>query len=64
MAKKLMCDPPSGWRFGFPRAVPEEYRKERFYEWLDMVGYPTKVRESMGDKFYCRFWEEDDEDKV
>ena len=61
MGNKLMCDPPSGWKYGFPREVPQEYQKENFFDWLAMCGYPTELRESFGEHFYCRFWEENEE---
>jgi hypothetical protein len=67
--KLTMCDPPSGWKYGFPRAIPEtvlkEMEKEKkgllapesFYQWLNDCGYPQSLIESYGDHFYCRFWE-------
>jgi hypothetical protein len=40
MVGKLV-DPPSGWRFGFPR-VYNPHKGETFGEWLVRVGYPLK----------------------
>lgn len=59
MKKVTMCDPPSGWRYGFPRPVPDECMGENFYKWLDECGYPEKLRKNLGEHFYCRFWEEE-----
>jgi hypothetical protein len=59
MAKVLMCDPPSGWRYGFPRPIPKEH-KGNVLPWLLECGYPQHVIDSYGDYFYCRYWEEDE----
>ena len=56
--KVLMCDPPSGWKYGFPKPIPEE-RKNNFTPWLLEQGYPQKEIDSYGKHFYCRFWEEE-----
>jgi|11_taG_2_1085331.scaffolds.fasta_scaffold03933_5 hypothetical protein len=64
----LMCDPPSGWKYGFPRAVPEEgtihyggmdygVRKEfDILEWIFSHGYPKSIYEECGGQFYCKYW--------
>lgn len=41
--KTLMIDPPSGWRYGFPRPVPEAFFDEgfNFVDWLIDCGYPA-----------------------
>ena len=54
----LMCDPPEGWRFGFPRAVPEG--EIDINAWLIREGYPVEVMKAYGDYFYCRYWHQDD----
>ena len=62
--KQLMCDPPSGWRHGFPKAVPNEYRDEstgvvdpakwtEFKKWIESHGCKSDS--------YIRFWLEDKE---
>lgn len=56
MKKVLMCDPPSGWKYDFPKPIPEEHR-ERVKEWLVENGYPKILIDSFGDRFYCKFWE-------
>ena len=38
-----LYDPPSGWRYGFPRRVPISIRTdEDFKKWLVDCGYPEK----------------------
>lgn len=55
-----MIDPPSGWKYGFPKAIPSQVREEnRVMEWLVEEGYPQKVIDSYGDHFYCRYWEQE-----
>lgn len=60
----LYCDPPSGWRYGFPKPVPIEMQnasREVFHEWLVKNGYPQKEIDSLGEHFYIRYWEESDD---
>lgn len=56
MKKVTMCDPPSGWRYGFPRPIPED-RKGDLINWLLECGYPQREIDSYGEHFYCRYWE-------
>ena len=55
----LICDPPSGWKYGFPKPIPED-RRQDVNTWLIEQGYPEKIIEDLGDHFYCRYWEEPD----
>ena len=56
--KKLMVDPPSGWKYGFPKELKNDDLKDMtFEEWLVKNGYPKKDAE-FGAK-YCRMWQED-----
>jgi hypothetical protein len=50
-------DPPSGWKYGFPKAIPDA-RKKDLVEWLVEEGYPRPEIEAFGAHFYCRLWEE------
>lgn len=52
----MMIDPPSGWKYGFPKAIPDGVENVR--EWLVANGYPQKEIDSCGKHFYCRYWEE------
>ena len=56
-----MIDPPSGWMYGFPKAMPKKFDTfEEQRAWLVSEGYPQKLIDEYGDHFYCRYWEEDD----
>ena len=61
MSKVLMCDPPSGWKYGFPKPVHEEYHTLDndfdMLKWLVDEGYPQAEIDSYGDHFYCRYFE-------
>jgi len=62
MSKVTMCDPPSGWKYGFPKPLPADYSKsESIFPWLLSEGYPQAEIDACGDHFYCRYWEADDE---
>lgn len=51
-----MIDPPSGWRYGFPKQLPENVKDLR--QWLIDEGYPEKdVDFAMK---HCRYWEQDE----
>ena len=44
----MVCDPPSGWMYGFPKIVPrelEEASDEDWTNWLVANGYPAKDTE-------------------
>ena len=63
-----MIDPPSGWKYGFPKALPEEavvYKGDAKYvvkedfnlkRWFIEGGYPAKEIDSFGEQFWCRHW--------
>ena len=56
-----MIDPPSGWRYGFPKPIPDP-RPENMTEWFIENGYP---RDKVKLLEYCNMWiqEIDDEDR-
>lgn len=57
-----MIDPPSGWLYGFPKPIPNDVKDVK--EWLVQNGYPKKIIDDLGKYFYCRYWEEgEQEDK-
>lgn len=58
--KVTMCDPPSGWKYGFPKAMPQESKDEDFdvVAWLITSGYPKNLIDSLGKSFYVRYWDE------
>ncbi len=57
MPKVKMIDPPSGWRYGFPKVLPEDVTDTM--AWLVENGYPQKEIDLCGDHFYCRQWYEE-----
>ena len=54
-----MVDPPAGWKYGFPKAIPDEI--EDVTSWLVEQGYPQEEIDKCGINFYCRFWETDND---
>ena len=57
---KVWVDPPSGWKYGFPKLMPvnKGATKEELHAWIIKNGYPRKEIESYGEHFYCQFSEE------
>jgi hypothetical protein len=54
-----MCDPPSGWKYGFPKEIPFEVEQDGgTRNWLLENGYPQSEIDACGDYFFIRFWEE------
>ena len=62
MSRVLMCDPPSGWKYGFPKPVPEDLTST--LAWLVSEGYPQSEIDACGDHFYCRYYETEVEQNV
>lgn len=59
---KRMIDPPEGWKFGFPKEIPETVNDDNIDQWFLEQGYPqTLIDQGMLD--YCRMWIEEDERK-
>jgi len=58
-----MIDPPSGWKFGFPKIVPDPAPAD-MVAWIVEQGYPEDLMLSYGDHFYCRHWEAELEEAV
>lgn len=58
-----IIDPPEGWRYGFPKLIPED-RKKDVNTWLLEQGYPKDVMVSYGEHFYHRYWEEDEQQNI
>lgn len=52
-------DPPSGWRYGFPKIWNGE---GDLREWIISKGYPKREIDRMGDYFFIRQWEPTVED--
>jgi hypothetical protein len=62
MKKVLMIDPPEGWKYGFPKPIPEDLHGEAVREWLVKHGYPQSEIDYFKEHFYCRHWYEEVKD--
>jgi len=54
---RLYVDPPSGWRYGFPK-VWDEDRDGPLTQWLEAQGYPVESYPNV-----IRFWEAGDDEE-
>ena len=52
-----MIDPPGGWRYGFPKAIPQDVTDTQ--KWLIENGYPQQEIDACGDYFFVRHWEQE-----
>jgi hypothetical protein len=52
----LLVDVPDGWRYGFPKIVPEWLKPEQMDAWIVEQGYPRSVRDSSCPELIYRFW--------
>lgn len=53
---RVMIDPPSGWKYGFPKELPQDVQDIR--QWFIDNGYPEKdVDFAMK---HCRQWEKEE----
>ena len=60
--KTKIIDPPSGWKYGFPKPIPEGIigkGEVPLVTWLVDNGYPQEEIDKLGEHFYCRFWDSD-----
>jgi hypothetical protein len=57
MKKKTYIDPPGGWRYGFPKILPNDIKDVN--SWLVQNGYPQSEIDSCGKYFHYRSWESD-----
>ena len=55
--KITYIDPPSGWKYGFPKILPNDVKDLR--EWLQENGYPENMTDLA--MKYSRFWTEESE---
>lgn len=53
--KRTIIDPPEGWKYGFPKPIPNEIND--LSEWLFGEGYPMDLI-PLAIK-HSRYWEED-----
>ena len=57
VAMKVWIDPPSGWRWGFPKIYDRVDDGADVRAWLVREGYPQAEIDSLGEQFYWRSWE-------
>ena len=57
-----MIDPPSGWRYGFPKELPKEVKPGGINDWLISEGYPKEMIDELGEYFHYRMWEKPEEE--
>jgi hypothetical protein len=58
--KRMIVDPPSGWKYGFPKVVEND--ESPTDEWFVANGYPQSEIDK-GMLRHIRFWYEEEEDK-
>jgi hypothetical protein len=56
-----MVDPPSGWKYGFPKLYDQTKEEVTMLEWLVREGYPQSEIDRYEGQFYCSFWHPEDE---
>lgn len=57
MTKVTMIDPPTGWRYGFPKVFDHNPDYETFGNWLIRNGYPESYVELATQ--YSRYWKKE-----
>lgn len=55
--KYQIVDPPGGWKYGFPKQIPQDVKDLR--QWFIDNGYPEKEIELA--LKYSRYWYEEEE---
>lgn len=56
---KYYVDPPSGWKYGFPKVFDTEIDGV-MREWMIKEGYPQFEIDACGDYFFVRQWAYED----
>lgn len=63
MKKVTMVDPDEGWKYGFPKVLPEELKGKDITSWLVSEGYPLEKIEQWNSSTLgylpLRTWETD-----
>ena len=54
--KYVWVDPPSGWKYGFPKLYDQSGGLE-MSDWILKHGYPQAEMDSCGDHWYVGMWE-------
>jgi hypothetical protein len=55
---KRYIDPPAGWRYGFPKVLPDNVQD--INAWLVSEGYPQDIIDTFPDGVPCNQWYEPD----
>jgi hypothetical protein len=62
MPKVTYVDPPSGWRYGFPKPLPDP-APENMVQWFIEQGYPESlIKEGMLNYVGC--WQQEVEEEI
>jgi hypothetical protein len=57
VSKSICIDPPSGWKYGFPKTISAEESEMPMHSLLLSKGYPQSEIAALGDSLYVRFFE-------
>ncbi len=58
--KYVWIDPPSGWKYGFPRKLSLELKNDKEFSigaWLVDNGYPMANLDKAGNPHWIRVWD-------
>jgi hypothetical protein len=58
MAEVTYIDPPSGWKYGFPKVLPRNVVDVK--KWLIEQGYPQSEIDSCDEHFHYRSWNQEE----
>jgi hypothetical protein len=62
MTDTLIVDPPQGWKYGFPKPVPDD-RRHDIIAWMVEQGYPRSIIDEWTEgNFPVRCWYEESRD--
>jgi len=56
----IFVDPPSGWKYGFPKKLAWELYSDEIFsleDWLVENGYPASEFNKDGHVYWVRFWD-------
>lgn len=57
----IVIDPPSGWKYGFPKEVPEsKVKSTNMKDLLIELGYPESEINLMGMHLHVRYWKKNE----
>lgn len=59
--KQLIIDPPSGWKYGFPKILPKTLPMWGLNTWLVEQGYPKEEIDKLGEHFYCNYYTQEED---